>query len=155
MIGLTPRGFSAFMSADPTSPPPPDPPRADLTRASAGVRHVFIRDFCVDALVGVYRHEHHERQPIRINVDLAVEDPGPNHQDDLADVVNYADIVARIDSVLAAGHVKLIETLAERIAADCLADARVLGIRVRVEKLNIIPRAASVGIEIERHKSRV
>jgi dihydroneopterin aldolase len=133
----------------------PDPSSVDLTRASNGVRHVFIRDLCVDALVGVYRHEKEARQPIRINVDLAVADPGPVRDDQLKNVVNYAEVVERIDVVLAAGHVNLIETLAEKIADDCLADARVLAARVKVEKLKVIPRAASVGVEIERRRPGV
>jgi len=43
-----------------------------------------------------------------------------------------------------------VETLAERIAAFALEDARVRAVRVRIEKLKIIPDAASVGVEIER-----
>ena len=50
-------------------------------------------------------------------------------------------------------HVNLIETLAERMAAHCLADARVESVRVRVEKPDILPSCRSVGIEIERRRS--
>ena len=32
----------------------------------------------------------------------------------------------------------------------CLGDSRVSSVRVRVEKLDILPDAASVGVEIER-----
>ena len=39
--------------------------------------------------------------------------------------------------IVAAGHVRLVETLAERIAEACLADRRVHLARVRVEKLDI------------------
>jgi dihydroneopterin aldolase len=51
---------------------------------------------------------------------------------------------------VAQGHVHLGETLAERIASACLADERVTGVRVRIEKPDIIPNARSVGVEIER-----
>jgi len=44
-----------------------------------------------------------------------------------------------------------VETLAERIAALCLDDARVRSVRIRVEKLDVFPDATSVGVEIERH----
>jgi len=47
-------------------------------------------------------------------------------------------------------HINLVETLAERIAGLCLADARVARVRVCVEKLDIYEEAASVGVEIER-----
>src|SRR3546814_2748442 len=51
---------------------------------------------------------------------------------------------------VAAGHVRLVETLAERLADECLADRRVLSVRVRVEKLDVFADASSVGVEIER-----
>jgi dihydroneopterin aldolase len=40
--------------------------------------------------------------------------------------------------------------MAESIAGLCLADPRVRAARVRVEKLDVFPEAASVGVEIER-----
>ena len=42
------------------------------------------------------------------------------------------------------------ETLAESIATACFEDARVRTVRVRVEKLEALTHAESVGIEIER-----
>ena len=39
---------------------------------------------------------------------------------------------------------------AERVAGLCLSDARVEAARVRIEKLHVLPDAASVGVEIER-----
>jgi len=45
-----------------------------------------------------------------------------------------------------------VETLAERIAAECLEDHRILAAKVRVEKLDVMPEASAVGVEIERHR---
>jgi dihydroneopterin aldolase len=59
-------------------------------------------------------------------------------------------IEARIRAIIAEGHVRLAETLAERIAAACFEDARVRVARVRVEKLEALSGAEAVGIEIER-----
>ena len=44
--------------------------------------------------------------------------------------------------------------MAEDIAAMCLEDPRVRSVRVRVEKLDILENAESVGVEIERFNSR-
>jgi dihydroneopterin aldolase len=49
-------------------------------------------------------------------------------------------------------RINLVETLADRIAAQCLADRRVLSATVRVEKLDVMPDAGAVGVEIERHR---
>ena len=118
--------------------------------SAAGVRRVFVRDLVLAALIGVHRHEQDGRQRVRINLDLEVpEDPAPL-SDRLAEVVNYQDIVAGIRKIVAAGHINLVETLAERIAARCLADRRVQRVRVRVEKLDVFADASSVGVESER-----
>jgi 7,8-dihydroneopterin aldolase/epimerase/oxygenase len=46
----------------------------------------------------------------------------------------------------------LVETLAERVAADCLADPRAASVRVRIEKPDVIANAGSVGVEINRSR---
>jgi dihydroneopterin aldolase len=127
---------------------------ADATRAT---RHMFIRDLVLPASIGVYAHEHEAAQRIRINIDLAVTDDagGPLSraavgQDDVARVVDYEAIVIRVRAIVAAGHVQLVETLAERLAESCLSDPRVQTARVRVEKLDVFADAASAGVEVER-----
>ena len=117
--------------------------------AAGGIRHVFIRNLELPAQIGVWRHEHGKQQPIRINVDLAVEDL-IDLGDDLAKVVDYGVIETKIREMIAEGHVRLIETLAERIAAACFEDNRVKTARVRVEKLHALSNAESAGVEIER-----
>jgi len=120
---------------------------ADAARA---IRHVFVRDLLLDAHIGVYAHEHGRTQPIRVNVDLTVHEAA--HSDALANVVSYEDVVIEIKAIVANGHLNLVETLAEQIAAQCLKDQRVSVARIRVEKLAAIAEAASVGVEIERAK---
>ena len=129
-------------------------------RESRLFRRMFVRDLVLDASIGVYAHEHESRQRIRINLDLAVADDGGAHRshcvvgpDDLARVVDYEAIVVRVREIVKSGHVQLVETLAERLARTCLDDARVLNVRVRVEKLDVFVDAASTGVEIERWNS--
>jgi dihydroneopterin aldolase len=117
--------------------------------AARAIRHVFIRNLELPAQIGVYRHEVGKMQPVRINVDLAVEDL-LDLSDDLAKVVDYGVIEGKIRAILAEGHVNLIETLAERIAGACFDDVRVRTARVRVEKLHALSAAESAGVEIER-----
>jgi dihydroneopterin aldolase len=128
------------------------PPGAPAVASAAGrIRHLFVRDLVLDALIGIHPHEQLARQRVRINLDLAVEEGAPAER--LADVVSYEPLVAEAKLIVAEGHIALVETLAERLADLCLADPRVALARVRVEKLDIIPEAASVGVEIERRRS--
>ena len=64
--------------------------------------------------------------------------------------MDYGVVADQIRAMVATGHVNLVETLAERIADICLSDIRVEAARIRVEKLDILPDAESVGVEIER-----
>ena len=120
---------------------------ADAARLT---RHVFIRDLRLEAHIGVHRHEEDRAQPIIVNVDLTVTEGDASLEDSLANVVCYERVAENIKRLVAEGHVRLVETLAERIAAASFADERVLAARVRIEKLEAIQEARSVGIEIER-----
>ena len=121
----------------------------------AGTRRMFVRDLILPCSIGVHRHERDAPQKIRINLDLVVENHNPLRDDSLAEVVSYEDVVEGVRAVVDSGHVNLIETLAERIAEQCLDDPRVPWARVRVEKLDVLPDVRSAGIEIERWASEV
>ncbi|MDZ4739733.1 MAG: dihydroneopterin aldolase [Alphaproteobacteria bacterium] len=121
-----------------------------IADARKRMRHVFVRDLELEANIGVYRREKGRLQPVRINIDLTVEETAGEVGDRLENVVDYGAVVEAVKAILASGHLNLVETLAEQIAAHCLTDSRVKVARVRIEKLQVVPEAASVGVEIER-----
>jgi dihydroneopterin aldolase len=132
-------------------------PIASSTRA---LRHMFLRDLVLAASIGVHPHEHAAPQRVRINIDLGVEDDGlrplsrrPVGRDELSRVVDYEKLADAVRRIVGTGHVRLVETLAERIAEACLTDRRVHLARIRVEKLDIFADATSAGVEIERRQS--
>ena len=114
------------------------------------IRHVFIHDMVIDCSIGIYTHEKEHEQRVRINLDLAVGEGDHLINDDIRNVISYEDMAKGVEAIIAAGHINLVETLAENIAEMCLLDKRVFSARVRVEKLDIIANAESVGVEIER-----
>ena len=121
-----------------------------VASAGARLRHVFVRDLDLMASIGIYATEKGKQQRIVVNIDLSVQEgEGPN-DNDIGHVVSYEIVVKKVEAILAEGHINLVETLCEKIAAACLKDRRVVAARVRVEKPDIIPNARSVGVEIER-----
>jgi len=131
-----------------------------IASASRFLRHVFLRDMVLSASIGVHPHERTAVQRVRINIDLGVEDDSARAfsraragRDTLKRVVDYEKVAASVRAIVGAGHVRLVETLAERIAEACLADPRVHVVRVRVEKLDVFADAASAGVEIERRQA--
>lgn len=125
--------------------------KAAAKKPAADGMRIMVRDLMLSAKIGLHQHERIAQQRIRVNLDLAIADQGVI-DDDYDKVVCYGELVTGVRHVVGAGHVNLVETLAERIAAMCLADRRVLSARVRVEKLDVFPEASSVGVEIERHR---
>ncbi len=128
------------------------PHAASRMKTSVPPRRVFVRDYVTDAEIGVWSHEKGKTQKVRINVDLVVEETTQHHDDQLENVVCYNDIVLGIQEIVTSGHINLVETLAERIAELSLGHHAVVSARVRVEKLEAVPQAASVGVEIDRYR---
>jgi dihydroneopterin aldolase len=121
------------------------------------VYRVLIRDLVLAARIGVWKREKTMEQRIRINVELVAVKPGPLLGPDGKSgrrerILRYDTVVTGIRRLVAEGHVDLCETLAERIAILCLENRRVRNARVKVEKLDVYPDAASVGAEIERQR---
>ncbi len=123
-----------------------------VASANARLRHVFVRDLEVTALLGIYDHEKVKPQRIIVNIDVSVHEVEGATADDISHVVSYEIIVKKVEAILAEGHINLVETLCEKIATACLRDKRVAAARIRVEKPDIIPNARSVGVEIERNR---
>jgi len=121
-----------------------------VASGAARLRHVFVKDLEIDALLGIYPEEKARPQRIIVNIDLSVKEGNDPTSDDIKNVVSYEIVVKKVERIVAQGHVNLVETLAELIAGACLKDARVMAARVRIEKPDVIKNARSVGVEIER-----
>ncbi|MFT8444433.1 MAG: dihydroneopterin aldolase [Acetobacter orientalis] len=121
------------------------------------LRCLFLNNMVVNAHIGVFPHEQGVTQRVRISVTFGVQDDDTLNVgvDDLSRTVSYEHVVLLVRQIVQEGHVRLVETLAERIAAGVLADTRVHVVRVKIEKLDVFEEIESVGVEIERRTARV
>ncbi len=126
--------------AAPIPLPTPAPDAARVTRAT-----VFVRALRIDAEIGIYDQEHGRTQPLICDVELTLDAHGFEH---IADTINYETIVAKAQAIAAEGHLKLVETFAERLALACLEDPRVSRVRVRVEKPEALAPHGQAGVEL-------
>lgn len=111
---------------------------------------IHIHDLMLRCIVGIREWERKERQSIHIDVTLYADLAMAGQSDSIADTVDYVGVKKRIVNLVEGSSFYLIETLAERIALECLADARVRRADVRVEKPGALRYARSVAIEITR-----
>ncbi len=141
----------------------PGRPKADegasdavkLKKAAAKVREIgdgiFVHDFVVDCNVGVYAEEQGVTQKVRFTVEARLARDIFSVEDEMAEVPSYADIIDIIVALARGGHIKLVETFAERVAAQILTDDRIVAVRVMLEKLE---RGPLRGVEIIRPATR-
>lgn len=119
--------------------PDPDAPAAtDL---------VFVHDLVLLVHIGAYTSERGAPQRVRFDVDVMIT-RSARPAEDMRDIFSYDIISDGIRLLTDAGHIALVETLAERIAAMLLEHPRVVQVSVKLEKLDTGPR--TVGVRIER-----
>jgi dihydroneopterin aldolase len=122
-------------------------------RAKEGVSgdpldRIAVRDYTTDVEIGAFQVERGVTQRIKFNVVLDVLPTAAAATDDVDQVLSYDTITEAIDHQLHVERLNLLETLAERIAAQILSHSQAMRVFVRIEKLDRIP--GSLGIEIVR-----
>lgn len=101
---------------------------------------------------GVYPQERRDGQDFLVDVGLELDLAVPAASDDVADTVHYGELAEALAAVIAGEPVDLLETLAARLMAVCLADPRVDAATVTVHKPQApIPLSfADVSVTIRR-----
>ena len=113
-------------------------------------RTIYIKNWIVDAGIGIHPHEQNKKQQIRLNITFFQDDIAPFSSKKIADVVDYEVHKNKLQALIDSKHEALVETLADRIAQSCLEDTMVLRVVVELEKLAILPGTESCGVIIER-----
>jgi len=103
---------------------------------------------------GVFDFERRDGQLFTVDLVLGLDTRPAARSDDLQDTVDYGRLVTSVAEAVAHDPVDLIETLAERIAALCLADERVHWTEVTVHKPHapIETTFADVALTISRSR---
>ena len=110
---------------------------------------IFISDFRLDILVGVYDWE--QKVPQKVQFDLEIGLPGGKSQSDkLGDTIDYAAVVSRIEASLTEQRFGLLENLAEHIAQLVMREFKSPWVKVSVAKLAALKNVKRLGITIER-----
>jgi dihydroneopterin aldolase len=95
---------------------------------------IALRGLLVRGHHGVFEYERAEGQDFVVDVSLDVDTSAAARSDDLADTTDYGALALAVADIVSGEPVNLLETLAERIAAACLADPRVTSVEVSVHK---------------------
>ena len=114
---------------------------------------VIIRDLKIETIVGLYSWERVARQVLWFDIDLATCIRQAAMDGDLAHTIDYSAVCDAVTQMVQAQEFRLIETLAENVAAMIQQSFGVEWLRLAVYKVDVLTNVRRVGIEIERGES--
>ena len=110
-----------------------------------------LHEITIECHLGVEEWERVIPQPVWIDLELSIDAAKAAKRDDMRNAVDYARVISVVSEVARQGSFKLIETLAEQIAARLLFEfaQAVPRLTVRVMK-KALPGLGYAEVEIER-----
>lgn len=114
---------------------------------------IHLREFIVSAEIGAFQTERGHDQRLRFDIDVELAAHVVGVDDEVDRILSYDILTGAVAAGLADRRYDLLETLAEKIAAQILAHPRAAQVAVTVEKLDRIPGA--LGVTLVRRQARV
>jgi 7,8-dihydroneopterin aldolase/epimerase/oxygenase len=115
---------------------------------------IYINDFRLTILIGVYEWERWVPQTVQFDIELAIPEQRAQNSDAIGETIDYARVVQRIEETLAEAHFLLLERLAEHVAGLVMGEFGSPWTRVSVTKLGALKNVKRLGVTIERGSRR-
>jgi D-erythro-7,8-dihydroneopterin triphosphate epimerase len=113
---------------------------------------IYIRDLKVPCIVGIKPDERVAEQTVVLNLVLECDLAPAAASDRIEDTLNYRTLKKQVVDLVRGSRFFLIERLADRIAACCLACKGVRAVTVTVDKPRALTLARSVAVELRRER---
>jgi dihydroneopterin aldolase len=111
---------------------------------------VFVEGLEVSAVIGVHPHERTAPRPLLLDLEVACDAARAARDDDITLAVDYDALARSVVEHVATLAPRLLETLAESVAAHVRERFQAPWVRVRVVKPGVVPASRAVGVVIER-----
>ncbi len=115
-------------------------------------RKVIIKDLTLSIFVGIHSFEKKNKQRVKFNIEILTDPYVSPSSKNLNSILNYEEVVMQIEKLANLKHHELLEDLAENIFDTILKNKLVKKINLKLEKIDIIKKAKSVGIEVSKTK---
>ena len=118
-------------------------------------KKVIIKDLLLNFVIGYYSAEKTKKQNVKFNIELNYTDQKNLNDKDIKSIVDYGKIIKVIKNMTKNKHYNFLESLADDLFDELFKDERIDKIKLKIEKLDAIRGAASVGIEITKKRIHV
>jgi len=116
------------------------------------VDRVLVRGLELYCIIGLQSWEREVLQKVRIDLDLETDCRPAGTSDDVTRAVDYRAVSKAVQALVETSHFKLVEALAESIAALLLSQFAVAAVTIQVTKPGAVRFAKTVGVEIRRER---
>jgi dihydroneopterin aldolase len=111
---------------------------------------VLIRGFELPVVIGVSADERRAARTLRLDLDIGLASALACASDAIADTVDYGGVVRRLREEVAGKSYRLLERLADELAAVVLADFDAAWVRLSALKFAMFDDVESTGVEVFR-----
>ena len=115
-------------------------------------RKVIVRDLILNISIGIHNFEKKKKQRVKFNIEILTNPYVLPNRKDLNSILNYEEIVSQIEKITYLRHHELLEDLAENIFNMIFKNKLVKKVKLKIEKLDILKKTKSVGIEVSKSK---
>lgn len=116
-------------------------------------RTVLIKDFIINEIIGIHKHEKINKQKIIFNIVIDVNQDTLPNENSLSSVVDYEQITNKLKSLAKNKNYNFLESLAEDSFKEIFEDRRINSIKIKIEKPDAILNAKSVGVEVFKSRN--
>lgn len=124
-----------------------------MTTPTQSGDRIFLRGLTAECIIGFIEWERRVKQRVVIDLELPVDCRRASVSDDVADTVDYKKVAKRVLSYIEGSELKLVETLAHRVALLLLEEFGLEWVRISVNKPGAIRGSRDVGVVIERSRA--
>ena len=111
-------------------------------------RTVFIKDFVINEIIGIHKHEKIKKQKIKFNIVLDIDQNTLPDEKDIKSIVDYEKITNKLENLTKSKKYNFLESLAEDSFKEIFEDKRIDSVTIKIEKPEAIKNAGSVGVEV-------
>ena len=116
-------------------------------------RSVLIKDFIVNEIIGIHKHEKINKQKIIFNIVIDINQNTLPNENNLSSIVDYEKITKKLENLAKNKNYNFLESLAEDSFKEIFKDKRINSIKIKIEKPDAIKNAESVGVEVFKSRS--
>jgi 2-amino-4-hydroxy-6-hydroxymethyldihydropteridine diphosphokinase len=112
---------------------------------------LFLEELKVRCIIGIFPRERKRKQTVLLSLKLPCDARKAARSDDVRDAVDYKRISKRLLDFVGASRFRLVESLAEAVAALLLEEFRLAWAAVSVSKPGAVRHSRDVGVRVIRY----